>query len=165
MRRRSARCARTSARRAATSAQGTSPIATGNVHRAAVAAPRSASAWLNDSTRENHYPIRMWCTDSASDDGYASTIGHRPGDRGVPESQHERGEDRRQPRLFGLAEILLDSLGPLFGGLGRNRTTDTRIFSPLLYQLSYQAEPRIICVGLATAPRRACRARGRRQVA
>ena len=26
-----------------------------------------------------------------------------------------------------------------FGGLGRNRTTDTRIFSPLLYQLSYQA--------------------------
>ena len=27
----------------------------------------------------------------------------------------------------------------LFGGLGRNRTTDTRIFNPLLYQLSYQA--------------------------
>ena len=24
-------------------------------------------------------------------------------------------------------------------GLGRNRTTDTRIFNPLLYQLSYQA--------------------------
>jgi hypothetical protein len=31
------------------------------------------------------------------------------------------------------------------GGLGRNRTTDTRIFNPLLYQLSYQAEvsPRV----------------------
>ena len=29
----------------------------------------------------------------------------------------------------------------LYGGLGRNRTTDTRIFNPLLYQLSYQAEP------------------------
>ena len=28
---------------------------------------------------------------------------------------------------------------PNFGGLGRNRTTDTRIFNPLLYQLSYQA--------------------------
>ena len=28
----------------------------------------------------------------------------------------------------------------MFGGLGRNRTADTRIFSPLLYQLSYQAE-------------------------
>ncbi len=32
-----------------------------------------------------------------------------------------------------------------FGGLGRNRTTDTRIFNPLLYQLSYQAiEPESI---------------------
>ena len=27
----------------------------------------------------------------------------------------------------------------LFGGLGRNRTNDTRIFNPLLYQLSYRA--------------------------
>ncbi len=27
----------------------------------------------------------------------------------------------------------------LTGGQGRNRTTDTRIFSPLLYQLSYLA--------------------------
>ncbi len=27
----------------------------------------------------------------------------------------------------------------LDGGQGRNRTTDTRIFSPLLYQLSYLA--------------------------
>ncbi len=26
-----------------------------------------------------------------------------------------------------------------FGGPGRNRTTDTRIFNPLLYRLSYQA--------------------------
>ena len=26
------------------------------------------------------------------------------------------------------------------GGLGRNRTADTRIFSPLLYRLSYQAK-------------------------
>jgi hypothetical protein len=26
-----------------------------------------------------------------------------------------------------------------FGGQGRNRTTDTRIFNPLLYQLSYLA--------------------------
>jgi hypothetical protein len=25
------------------------------------------------------------------------------------------------------------------GGLGRNRTNDTRIFNPLLYQLSYRA--------------------------
>jgi hypothetical protein len=27
------------------------------------------------------------------------------------------------------------------GGQGRNRTTDTRIFNPLLYQLSYLAVP------------------------
>ena len=34
----------------------------------------------------------------------------------------------------------LQELGIEFvGGLGRNRTTDTRIFNPLLYQLSYQA--------------------------
>jgi hypothetical protein len=26
------------------------------------------------------------------------------------------------------------------GGLGRNRTIDTRIFNPLLYQLSYRAK-------------------------
>jgi hypothetical protein len=28
----------------------------------------------------------------------------------------------------------------VLGGQGRNRTTDTRIFNPLLYQLSYLAE-------------------------
>ena len=28
----------------------------------------------------------------------------------------------------------------VFGGLGRNRTIDTRIFNPLLYQLSYRAK-------------------------
>ena len=28
------------------------------------------------------------------------------------------------------------------GGPGRNRTTDTRIFNPLLYRLSYQAKNR-----------------------
>ena len=27
-----------------------------------------------------------------------------------------------------------------YGGLGRNRTTDTRIFNPLLYRLSYRAK-------------------------
>ena len=31
-----------------------------------------------------------------------------------------------------------------FGGLGRNRTIDTRIFNPLLYQLSYRAGRQII---------------------
>jgi hypothetical protein len=31
-----------------------------------------------------------------------------------------------------------------FGGLGRNRTIDTRIFNPLLYQLSYRAKQTLI---------------------
>jgi hypothetical protein len=39
--------------------------------------------------------------------------------------------------------MFLDLLGTLFGGLGRNRTTDTRIFNPLLYQLSYRAISRV----------------------
>ena len=32
----------------------------------------------------------------------------------------------------------------MIGGLGRNRTTDTRIFNPLLYQLSYRAKTLIL---------------------
>ena len=36
------------------------------------------------------------------------------------------------------AQPKLGVLG-ISGGLGRNRTTDTRIFNPLLYRLSYQA--------------------------
>ncbi len=31
--------------------------------------------------------------------------------------------------------------GRVVSGQGQNRTADTRIFSPLLYQLSYLAEP------------------------
>ena len=33
----------------------------------------------------------------------------------------------------------------MFGGLGRNRTIDTRIFNPLLYQLSYRAKQKQDC--------------------
>ena len=41
---------------------------------------------------------------------------------------------------------LQSNYGFYFGGLGRNRTTDTRIFNPLLYRLSYRAKPQIIAV-------------------
>ncbi len=34
---------------------------------------------------------------------------------------------------------IIGTVGKGGGGQGRNRTTDTRIFSPLLYQLSYLA--------------------------
>ena len=49
------------------------------------------------------------------------------------------------PNRSAVISPLSKSESPLFGGLfgfggqGRNRTTDTRIFSPLLYQLSYLA--------------------------
>ena len=36
--------------------------------------------------------------------------------------------------------ICMDRRFLILGGPGRNRTTDTRIFNPLLYQLSYQAK-------------------------
>ena len=42
----------------------------------------------------------------------------------------------KNANLHGLA-FLFDIV---LGGPGRNRTTDTRIFNPLLYQLSYQAK-------------------------
>lgn len=38
-----------------------------------------------------------------------------------------------------LAELELTKLIEFIGGQGRNRTADTGIFSPLLYQLSYLA--------------------------
>ena len=47
----------------------------------------------------------------------------------VPPVSHEA--EKKKPRIA----TGLD----LFGGPGRNRTTDTRIFNPLLYRLSYQA--------------------------
>ena len=41
---------------------------------------------------------------------------------------------------------LATSLPLQSGGLGRNRTADTRIFSPLLYRLSYLARSLEYCV-------------------
>ena len=39
------------------------------------------------------------------------------------------------------------------GGQGRNRTTDTRIFSPLLYQLSYLAKFSVLAFQIAAKGR------------
>jgi hypothetical protein len=46
-------------------------------------------------------------------------------------------------------ELSWDRLRKRNGGLGRNRTTDTRIFNPLLYRLSYRAK---ICFSFARKP-------------
>jgi len=60
----------------------------------------------------------------------------------------------------------MDGLLNDLGGLGRNRTTDTRIFNPLLYQLSYQAKPATISARLgAFRGSRACRVKGQRRAA
>ena len=45
----------------------------------------------------------------------------------------------RFPREKRVVYTVLDFGGVNSGGLGRNRTTDTRIFNPLLYRLSYRA--------------------------
>ena len=55
-------------------------------------------------------------------------------------------EYRPESRAFPGGEVMerlpeTHAAGQVFGGQGRNRTTDTRIFSPLLYQLSYLAGP------------------------
>ena len=47
-----------------------------------------------------------------------------------------RGSNSLPPPWQGGA--LPDELNPQIGAFGRNRTNDTRIFSPLLYQLSYK---------------------------
>jgi hypothetical protein len=49
---------------------------------------------------------------------------------GIP-AQRGESTDVKKPNREGL--------GFESGGLGRNRTTDTRIFNPLLYRLSYRA--------------------------
>ena len=46
---------------------------------------------------------------------------------------------------FGTVETAVVCKALIIGGQGRNRTTDTRIFSPLLYQLSYLAVPKRHC--------------------
>jgi hypothetical protein len=46
--------------------------------------------------------------------------------------------DKKKPRYLLNSGVFFACKG-LTGGLGRNRTTDTRIFNPLLYRLSYRA--------------------------
>ena len=47
----------------------------------------------------------------------------------------------------------MDCAGRLDGAQGRNRTTDTRIFNPLLYQLSYLG---LCCLALLGKPKKGC---------
>jgi hypothetical protein len=54
-----------------------------------------------------------------------------------PEERQQAGENEK-PRYL-LDSGVFNACKGLTGGLGRNRTTDTRIFNPLLYRLSYRA--------------------------
>ena len=53
--------------------------------------------------------------------------------------------DNKKPQVVELLGALvclqtfMEVCGQCLGGLGRDRTADTRIFNPLLYQLSYRA--------------------------
>ena len=49
-------------------------------------------------------------------------------------------------------KVALLNVKRILGGPGRNRTTDTRIFNPLLYRLSYQAK-----VANYSRPKRECK--------
>ena len=62
--------------------------------------------------------------------------------RGDPQtfSSEKRQNRRKKSGLCEAASLkLIEIQRVMTGGLGRNRTTDTRIFNPLLYQLSYRA--------------------------
>ena len=59
--------------------------------------------------------------------------------RMVARTGRVRMESNRAPYSFQRFIVALDSMGQLDGGQRWNRTTDTGIFSPLLYRLSYLA--------------------------
>ncbi len=65
--------------------------------------------------------------------------------------RHDWPHKRKRP-LVEAAQVL-DFSRHVHGGLGRNRTTDTRIFNPLLYQLSYRAGKPVIIYQPPRLPR------------
>ncbi len=82
----------------------------------------------------------------------AVVIAERSGESSLPVSWDARQQKTRNLRVFrGLFRTVRDVLKPYCGGRGGNRTPDTGIFNPLLYQLSYPA----------TCERGMIRARGR----
>ena len=55
--------------------------------------------------------------------------------------ENQKVAQTRKGRYLGSSPCVANDI---YGGQGRGRTADTRIFSPLLYQLSYLAAPRAI---------------------
>ena len=67
-------------------------------------------------------------------------LGKNSGKQGF---SRERRNSRRNPKKWKNP----NKIGGFIGGQGRDRTGDTRIFSPLLYQLSYLATHSFEMVG------------------
>src|SRR4029453_6449063 len=64
------------------------------------------------------------------------------------ERLHDAMEPDQRHKFGAQAQSVTDPLTPSLdwdGGQGRNRTADTGIFNPLLYQLSYLASVRCYC--------------------
>ena len=56
--------------------------------------------------------------------------------------QKRGADDGARTRYLHLGKVALYQMSYIRNGaFGRNRTTDTRIFSPLLYRLSYEGKP------------------------
>lgn len=83
------------------------------------------------------YPSAAWRMGQLSDGAALRAPGAGPCCSVCGEHWHIKAQIWHTARN-GKGSRLLGTLVKL-GGLGRNRTTDTRIFNPLLYQLSYRA--------------------------
>src|SRR6185312_7292029 len=72
---------------------------------------------------------------------HVSASTHMAGLNGVAKDVGRGPRRQKSPRTVAApADASAPKLLSCFNGQGRNRTADTRIFSPLLYQLSYLAE-------------------------
>jgi hypothetical protein len=76
-----------------------------------------------------------------SDGGGGSESGQSK-TRLLSQSGYSGADDEARTRYLHLGKVALYQMSyiRIFGASGRNRTTDTGIFSPLLYQLSYRGK-------------------------
>ena len=150
---------------------GQGPPPGGQAVRGVGGAGRERTGWVDGGAAERDAPGGAW-----SPEGYAVPTAKRiSGQRALAKVEQYRRREAGGTARSACSEFERDCTGtaqadsrtgnglaaraanPLIsfadvGGLGRNRTTDTRIFNPLLYQLSYQAEPvSIACLPAAGA--------------
>src|SRR2546423_5057498 len=113
-----------------------------------------SSRWRREGTRgqrEKHAVWRAWSSSPEHKDGSFDLPRRCPSKLFQTRARRPARSYKSSVRLTELNGCEVREMG--VGGQGRNRTTDTRIFSPLLYQLSYLAVPG--CCGKARIiPRR-----------